>query len=207
MLSFVRALASGLSAPLTNLGLNWERNSSTTLSISRCAYHTSSCFIAANSAIAVRYRPTVSSTIRSCSLARKPLSRAAINMLTARPLNVPLPPPLGRREHPEVRQVRIPAALHRQPRPRRRGKITRHDYRRPAIERKRRHEHPPVADRDQFWDACLSLAFEQLHRIGPSRQRLKHRMTRPRHLCPRRPCHARPAPPPTDAAPPRLHHS
>ena len=40
--------------------------------------------MAANSAIAVRYRPTVSSTIRSCSLALKPLKRAAISMLTAR---------------------------------------------------------------------------------------------------------------------------
>jgi hypothetical protein len=46
-------------------------------------YRTSRSFIPANSAIAVRYRPTVSSTIWSWSLARKPLSRAAICMLTA----------------------------------------------------------------------------------------------------------------------------
>ena len=83
MLSFVRAFAICLSARLTSFGLNWEANSLITLSISRCEYHTSSCFIEANSTIAVRYRPTVSSTIRSCSLARKPLSRAAINMLAA----------------------------------------------------------------------------------------------------------------------------
>ena len=37
----------------------------------------------AKSAIAVRYRPTVSSTTRSWSLTAKPLSRAAISMLAA----------------------------------------------------------------------------------------------------------------------------
>ena len=83
MLSFVRAFARFFSVRLTIFGLNCEPNSCITLSTSRCEYHTSRFFIPANSAIAVRYRPTVSSTIRSCSLPRKPLSRAAISMLTA----------------------------------------------------------------------------------------------------------------------------
>ena len=54
MLSFVRAFASVFSVRLTIFGLYCEANSCTTLSISRREYHTSSCFIPANSAIAVR---------------------------------------------------------------------------------------------------------------------------------------------------------
>ena len=49
--------------------------------MSRCAYQTSRLVIPAKLAIAVRYASTVSSTIRSWSLALKPLSRAPINRL------------------------------------------------------------------------------------------------------------------------------
>ena len=83
MLSFVRAFASVFSVRLTVLGLNCEPNSASAFSMSRCAYQTSRFFIPAKLAIAVRYAPTVSSTIRSCSPPRNPLSRAAINMLAA----------------------------------------------------------------------------------------------------------------------------
>ena len=169
--------------------------------MSRCEYHTSRFFIPAKLAIAVRYAPTVSSTIRSCSLRAKAVVARRDQHAHRQALDVPLPrtrqrlveivdiehqPPLRRGEHPEVRQVRIPAALHRQPRPRRRGEVAGHDHRRPAIERERRDQHPPVADRHQLRHARLRLALEQLDRIGPSRRRLERRMTAARHLIPRR---------------------
>ena len=144
--------------------------------MSRCEYQTSRFFIPAKPAIAVRYSSTVSRTTRSCSAPRNPLSRAAISMLAAQPLDVPLPrarerlvevvdvedqPPLGRGEDAEVRQVRVPATLHREARARRRAQVLGHDQRRPAIERERRHEHAPVADRHQLRHTGLRLALEQ----------------------------------------------
>ena len=83
MLSFVRAFASVFFVPLTTFDVNCEPYSFSAASRSRWAYHTSRFAIPAKLAIAVRYAPTVSSTIRSCAFARKPLSRAAINMLAA----------------------------------------------------------------------------------------------------------------------------
>ncbi len=68
---------------MASFALNCEPYSLSAFSVSRRAYHKSRFVIPAKLAIAVRYRPTVSSTIRSWSLARKPLSRAAINMLAA----------------------------------------------------------------------------------------------------------------------------
>ncbi len=68
MLSRVRALASDFSVRLAIEGFSCGPSSFTAASTSRRAYHTSRFFIPANSAIAVRYRATVSSTIRSCSL-------------------------------------------------------------------------------------------------------------------------------------------
>ena len=130
-------------------------------------------------------RPTVSSTIRSCVLGAEAVVARRDQHAHGQPLDVPLPrtrerlvevvdvehqPPLRRREHPEVRQVRVPAALHRQPRPRRRREVVGHDHRRPAIERERRDQHPPVADRHQLRHARLRLALEQLDRIGATRR-------------------------------------
>ena len=127
MLSFVRAFAIAFSVRLTCLGLNCGPSSSSTLSMSRCEYHTSRFFIPANSAIAVRYSPTVSSTIRSWSLSAKAVVARGDQHAHGQALDVPLPrarerlvevvevehqPPLGRGEHAEVRQVRVPAALH-----------------------------------------------------------------------------------------------
>ena len=83
MLSFVRAFASVFCVRLTAFGLNWDPYVASTLSMSSRAYHTARLVIPAKLAIAVRYSRTVSSTMRSCSLVRKPLSRAAISMLTA----------------------------------------------------------------------------------------------------------------------------
>ncbi len=64
MLSLVRAFASCFSVRLTIFGLNCEPYSWSALSISRWEYHTSRFFIPAKLVIAVRYWPTVSSTIR-----------------------------------------------------------------------------------------------------------------------------------------------
>ena len=154
--------------------------------MSRCEYHTSRLFIPAKPAIAVRYWPT--------SVEHDPLLLLGAKAVVARrdqharrePLDIPLPrarerlievvdvehqPPLRRREHPEVRQMRIPAALHRQPGPRRRREIVRHDHRRPAIERERRDQHPPIANRHQLRHPRLRLALEQRDRIGPGLRR------------------------------------
>ena len=79
-------------------------------------------------------------------------------------------PPLGRREHAEVRQVRVSAALHRQPRPRRRGKVVGHDHRRAAIESERRDQHSAVPDRHQLRHPRPRLALEQLDRISALRR-------------------------------------
>ena len=86
MLSRVRAFASCFSVRFTCLALNCFANRWSMLSTSACEYQTARLFIAANSRIVSRYVAAVLSTIRSCCLTVKPLSRAAINMLTARRL-------------------------------------------------------------------------------------------------------------------------
>ena len=169
--------------------------------MSRWAYQTSRFFIPAKPAIAVRYAPTVSSTIRSCSSPRKPLSRAAINMLAANRLTSHSHGPgsvssksltsntsrrSGEANTPKFDRCASPQHCTVSPD---RGVAARslgHDHRRPAIERKRRDQHPPVANRHQLRHARLRLALEQLDRIGPSRQRLEHGMTAARHLISRR---------------------
>ena len=74
-------------------------------------------------------------------------------------------PPVGRREHPEVRQVRVPAALHAQPRRRRLREIPGHDRRAAAVERERRDDHPPVPDRHQLGHARRVLLLQDADRI------------------------------------------
>ena len=216
MLSLVRAFASFFSVRLTIFGLNCEANSWSTLSISRCEYHTSRLLHPRE----LRHRGAVPAD----RVEHDPVLLLGAKAVVARrdqhahgqALDVPLPrpgerlieivdvehqPPLGRGEHPEVRQVRIPAALHGQPRPRRRREIMRHDHRRPAIERERRDQHPPVADRHQLRHTRLRLTLEQLDRIGASRRAARTtRDSRAAPLC-APPYHARPARPPTDAAP------
>ena len=65
MLSRVRAFASVFSVRLTIAGLNCAARSASKDSISRRAYHTARFSMPANSRIAARYCPTVSSTTRS----------------------------------------------------------------------------------------------------------------------------------------------
>ena len=179
MLSRVRALASVFSAR-SRLGLNCGSELLHNASMSSRAYQTSRLLIPAKSRIALRYCVTVSSTTRSRSLAREAVVARGDQDARGEPLDVPLPragqrlvevvdvehqAPLGRGEHAEVGQVRVPAALHPQAGARRRGEIVRHDLRGAAVEGERRDEHPPVADRDELRDPRLRLALEQLNRI------------------------------------------
>jgi hypothetical protein len=81
--SRVRALASCFSVRRTRPDLRCDAYSSSTVSMSRRAYHTSRLRMAAKRRIAARYSPTVSSTTRSWSRTPKSLSTAAISMLAA----------------------------------------------------------------------------------------------------------------------------
>ena len=73
---------------------------------------------------------------------------------------------LGRREHAEVRQVSVAAALHVQPRARRSREVVGHDLGRATVEGERGHEHPAVADRHELGDARARLVLEQSDRVG-----------------------------------------
>ena len=88
----------------------------------------------------------------------------------------------GEREDAEVREVRVAAALHRRsPERGRRGEVGRHDRRRAAVERERRDEHAPVADRDEPGRPALRLALEDLHRIAATGRRVVRRVGGTRH--------------------------
>ena len=95
-------------------------------------------------------------------------------------------PALHRSEHAEVRQMRITTHLHPKPRTGRRRKIGRHDQRSTAIERERRDQHPPVADRHQLGNPRLRLLLQQRDRIRAMRHRLETGMAGARHLRPGR---------------------
>ena len=70
--------------------------------------------------------------------------------------------------------------------------IGRHQVRGAAVERERRHQHPPVADRNELGHAGCGLLLEQIDRVEPVRRRLPFavpgtRRQGPRGLAPRRP--------------------
>ncbi len=103
-----------------------------------CAYQTSRFPIAAKSLIARGRSATVSSTRAVCAWRAEVAVSARRSHARSQALDVPLPrpgqrlvevvdvedePALGRGEDAEVREVRVAAALHRQPGPRRRGEI------------------------------------------------------------------------------------
>ncbi len=93
-------------------------------------------------------------------------------------------PPIGCCETAEVGQVRIPAELHVKPGPRRAGQVGRHRVGRPAEERERRDQDPPVADRHQLAHARSGLLLEQLDRITPIRGRFPLTVRGPRRYLP-----------------------
>src|SRR5271170_8105368 len=96
-------------------------------------------------------------------------------------------PPLGRAEQAEIRQVSVTAQLHGDPRHRGRRQVGRHDQRPAPVERERRGQHPPVADRDQFGYPGRRLLFQQRNRVGAIGGRLPPSVTRPRRLLARDP--------------------
>ncbi len=61
--------------------------------------------------------------------------------------------------------MRIPAQLHPQPRGGGGGQVGRHRQRRAPVERERRHQHPPVPDRQQLRHPGLFLLQQQANRI------------------------------------------
>ena len=71
----------------------------------------------------------------------------------------------GAAKTPKFERWASPQSLHLEPRLRSLVEVHRHDRRRAAIERERRGEHPPVADRNQFGDTVLGLVLEHLDRI------------------------------------------
>ena len=93
-----------------------------------------------------------------------PLERAGQELVEV--VDVKHQPPRGRGERAEIGQVRIPAQLHPQPRAGGGGQVGRHRQRRPPEERERRHQHPPVPDRQQFRHPALFLFQQQPDRIA-----------------------------------------
>jgi hypothetical protein len=76
---------------------------------------------------------------------------------------------LGRREHPEVGDVRVAARLHGESRGRRPGQVGGHDRGRAAKEREGRFEHAPEAYRDELLNPRAVLRFEHGDRVPASR--------------------------------------
>jgi hypothetical protein len=93
-------------------------------------------------------------------------------------------PPVRRREHTEVRQVRVAAQLHLQIGSRHVLEIGRHQLRGAPEERERRHEHAPVADRHELGDARQRLLLELLDRIAARGRRLPLAVHAPSDLRP-----------------------
>jgi hypothetical protein len=199
MLSRLRAFVSVFSVCLIALGLSSISCSCRSSSISRREYHE-----VAHRGKLAHGLPVLRGGLQHDRLLV--LDRIAVvarrdQHAPREPLHVPLPrtrqrlvevvdvehePPLGRREHTEVRQVGLAAALDVQARPRRRSEIARHDPCRTSVERERRDEHPPVADRNELRHPCLGLLLEQLDGIGAIRRRVIHRVARAGHFRARR---------------------
>ena len=185
MLSFVCAFASPCSTAFSCLfAFAWRSLARISSPVSR-EYQTSRLLIDANSRIASRYeRPTARTASRRC-VSVKPRSRPAISKLAARRLTSHSNGPamrlvevvqvederaVGRGEAPEVREVGVTAELCVQARARVGAEVCGHDLRRAAVERERRDEHPPVADRDELGNARGVLLLEQRERVSIRRQ-------------------------------------
>ena len=153
---------------------------------------------------------------RSPLLARVPVLASGHLEAHRQPLHVPLPrprkrlvevvqiehqPPIRRREQAEVRQMRITAQLGVQPGIGARRQVRRHQQRRTAVERERRHQHPPVPDRHQLRHPRLRLRLQESDRIRTMRRRRDTRRDSNAAPPPAPPAPAPPAPPRSDAAP------
>ncbi len=180
MLSRVRALATTFPARLRVRASTSPATVGTRVSTSTRAYQTSMLRAAANCAISARYDPAVSSMPRSRSRCDEPAFAPRDRDARHQSLEIPLPrarerlveivdvedqAPLGRAEEAEVRKVGIAAALNVEAGTRRRREVGGHDRRCAAIERERRGEHAPVADRHELGDARRRLRLEDADRI------------------------------------------
>ena len=83
-------------------------------------------------------------------------------------------PAFGRGERTEVRQVSVPAQLHRQTRPRRVLEVGGHDPRGTAVEGERRNHHPTVTHRDEVGLARLVLLLQQKRSGQGGRKRVSN---------------------------------
>jgi len=138
--------------------------------------------MAANCAIRTRYSPTVSSTMLSYCARENSLLRAAMRMLAAsrftshsrgarqrlvEVVDVEHEAPLRLGAQPEVREVRVPAALHPEAGLRRVGEVCGHDQRCAPEEGERGGQHAAVADRHELGNLRLRLALEEIDGVGP----------------------------------------
>ena len=142
-----------------------------------------------------RYARAHSSTIARRS-ARAEAAVAPADLEARRePLHVPFPragvglvevvdveehPPLGRREHAEVRHVGVAAELDGHAGHRRAGQVAGHDRGGAAVEGERRDGHAGVAHRHELGHAVAVLALEQRDRVGPAGRRLPRPVSRTR---------------------------
>ena len=86
--------------------------------------------------------------------------------------------PLGRGEHPEVRQMSVAAELNRQAGPGRVLQVGGHDLGRAPVEGERGDHHPAVAHRHQVGLTGRILLLEQRNRVGAVSSRLPARVCR-----------------------------
>ena len=84
-------------------------------------------------------------------------------------------PPVRRRVHAEIQQVRVAAALHPQARRRRAREVPRHDRRAAAVERERRDDHPPSDGSPAPVNATRVLLLQLRDMKGSGRGRRCHR--------------------------------
>ena len=161
------------------------------------SYHTSRWLTWANPRIALRYSRTHAITSCARRSARIPTSRPAISTLAAIRLTshshgpgqrlveivrAEDQPAVRRGETAEVRDVSVAAGLHDDARVGCRRQVGGHHRGGASVERERRHEHPPVADRDQLLHARRGLRLEHRDRIRAVRDGGQVAVRRPRHL-------------------------
>ena len=164
------------------------------------AYQRSRLRIVANSRIASRYDLPTATLIAGALLAANPRSRPATAKLATRRLtshsNGPgsvssksLTPKTSRRsgaaKAPKFERCASPQSWACSPVRGVAREVGCHQRGRAAVERERRDEHAPVADRHEFGHAGLRLLLEQDDRIRPVRRRLPLAVRRVADLGPR----------------------